>query len=94
MAGPKTAVVLAGGGTKGAFEAGAVRYLVEEEQLLPQILTAASAGAVAAAVLAQARTPKEFAQRSAEGQRRDHDPDPPNQHVDCADDVVEGGVPG
>jgi NTE family protein len=66
MAGPKTAFVLAGGGTKGAFEAGAVRYLVEEEQVLPQILTAASAGAVAAAVLAQARTPKEFAQRSAE----------------------------
>jgi predicted acylesterase/phospholipase RssA len=29
MAGPKTAFVLAGGGTKGAFEAGAIRYLVE-----------------------------------------------------------------
>src|SRR6202167_2757236 len=66
MAGPKTAFVLAGGGTKGAFEAGAIRYLVEEEQILPQILTAASAGAVAAAVLAQARTPREFAQRSQE----------------------------
>jgi predicted acylesterase/phospholipase RssA len=66
MAGSKTAFVLAGGGTKGAFEAGAIRYLVEEEQILPQILTAASAGAVAAAVLAQARTPKEFALRSAE----------------------------
>ena len=66
MTGPKTAFVLAGGGTKGAFEAGAIRYLVEEEQILPQILTAASAGAVAAAVLAQARTREEFAQRSAE----------------------------
>src|SRR3984957_4846194 len=66
MAGPKTAFVLAGGGTRGAFEAGAIRYLVEEEQILPQILTAASAGAVAAAVLAQARTPQEFAQRSSE----------------------------
>src|ERR1700691_1576758 len=66
MAGPKTAFVLAGGGTKGAFEAGAIRYLVEEEQILPQILTAASAGSVAAAVLAQARTPQEFAQRSSE----------------------------
>jgi NTE family protein len=66
MAGPKTAFVLAGGGTKGAFEAGAIRYLVEEEQVFPQIVTAASAGAVAAAVLAQARTPQEFSQRSAE----------------------------
>jgi len=66
VTGPKTAFVLAGGGTKGAFEAGAIRYLVEEEQILPQILTAASAGAVAAAVLAQARSPKEFTQRSQE----------------------------
>src|SRR5580658_9299102 len=63
---PKTAFVLAGGGTKGAFEAGAVSYLVDEAQLFPDVLTAASAGAVAAAVLAQARSPKEFVLRSQE----------------------------
>ena len=29
-----------------------------------------------------------------EGQGRDHDADPADQHVDPADDVVEGGVAG
>jgi len=66
MAAPKTAFVLAGGGTKGAFEAGAIRYLVEEAGILPQVLTAASAGAVAAAVMAQARSPREFRLRAQE----------------------------
>src|SRR6202050_1472857 len=33
-------------------------------------------------------------QHAAEGQGRDHDPVAADQHVDRADDVVEGGVPG
>lgn len=62
----KTAFVLAGGGAKGAFEAGAVSYLVEEEGIVPQIITATSAGAVCAAVLSQARTHEEFVERTRE----------------------------
>jgi NTE family protein len=61
-----TAFVLAGGGTKGSFEAGALQYLVGVEGILPDIITATSAGALAAAVLAQARTRDEFAQRVGE----------------------------
>lgn len=62
----KTAFVLAGGGAKGAFEAGAVRYLVEEEGIVPDIVTATSAGALCAAVLAQARTRQEMLARTRE----------------------------
>jgi NTE family protein len=62
----KTAFVLAGGGAKGAFEAGAVSYLVEEEGIVPGVITATSAGAVCAAVLAQARTREELVERSRE----------------------------
>jgi predicted acylesterase/phospholipase RssA len=62
----KTAFVLAGGGTKGAFEAGAVSYLVEEEGVVPDVITAASAGSVFAAVLAQARTHEELVLRTRE----------------------------
>lgn len=61
-----TAFVLAGGGTKGSFEAGALQYLVGMERITPDIVTATSAGAVAATVLAQARTHAEFAQRVQE----------------------------
>ena len=51
-----TAFVLAGGGTKGAFEVGALQYAVEVEGIAPDIVTATSAGAIAAVVLAQGRT--------------------------------------
>jgi predicted acylesterase/phospholipase RssA len=61
-----TAFVLAGGGTKGSFEAGALAYLVEVERIIPDIVTATSAGAIAATVLAQARTHSEFTQRVQE----------------------------
>jgi predicted acylesterase/phospholipase RssA len=61
-----TAFVLAGGGTKGSFEVGVLQYLIGVEQITPDIVTATSAGAVAATVLAQARTLPEFAQRVAE----------------------------
>ena len=62
----KTAFVLAGGGAKGAFEAGAVSYLVEEEGIVPAVITATSAGSVCAAVLAQARTREEMVARARE----------------------------
>ena len=55
--------MLAGGGTKGSFEVGVLQYLVGLEQIVPDIVTATSAGAIAATVLAQARTLTEFAQR-------------------------------
>jgi len=61
-----TGLVLAGGGTKGAFEAGAVRWLVEEAAVVPEVITAASAGAIIAAVLAQARTHAELVERCRE----------------------------
>ncbi|HEX3793781.1 MAG TPA: patatin-like phospholipase family protein [Acidimicrobiales bacterium] len=64
--GGKTAFVLAGGGTKGSFEAGALQYVVGTEGIIPDIVTATSAGAIAAAVLAQARTLSEFSQRVQE----------------------------
>src|SRR5580698_9125485 len=65
LAGP-TAFVLAGGGTKGSFEVGALQYLVDTERIIPDVVTATSAGAVAAAVLSQARTHDEFSQRVQE----------------------------
>ncbi len=64
--GGPTAFVLAGGGTKGSFEVGALQYLVGMERITPDIVTATSAGAIAATVLAQARTLAEFAQRVQE----------------------------
>jgi predicted acylesterase/phospholipase RssA len=65
MAG-KTALVLAGGGAKGAFEAGAVKYLVEEQGVVPDVLTATSVGSICALVLGQARGHAELAQRVRE----------------------------
>jgi predicted acylesterase/phospholipase RssA len=61
-----TAFVLAGGGAKGSFEVGALQYLVRVEGIIPDIVTAASAGALAATVLAQARTLPEFVRRVQE----------------------------
>ena len=58
--------MLAGGGAKGAFEAGAVKYLVEEEGVVPDVITATSVGAICAAVLAQARTHDELCRRVQE----------------------------
>jgi predicted acylesterase/phospholipase RssA len=61
-----TAFVLAGGGTKGSFEVGVLQYLIGVEGIVPDIVTATSAGAIAATVLAQARTLPEFVQRVQE----------------------------
>ncbi len=58
-----TAFVLAGGGTKGSFEVGVLQYLVGVEGIVPDVITATSAGAIAATVLAQARTLPEFLER-------------------------------
>ena len=55
--------MLAGGGTKGSFEVGVLQYLVGVEGIAPDIITATSAGAIAATVLAQARTLPEFEDR-------------------------------
>src|ERR1700751_5288519 len=55
--------VLAGGGDKGPFAVGVLQYLVGVEQIAPDVITATSAGAIAATVLAQARTLDEFAAR-------------------------------
>ena len=72
-----TAFVLAGGGTKGSFEVGVLQYLVGVEGIAPDIITATSAGAIAATVLAQARTLEEFADagRRDRGRRPRLDPD-------------------
>ena len=63
------AFVLGGGGTKGSFEVGALQYVVGVERMLPDVITATSAGAIAASVLAQARTREEFDQRVGEIER-------------------------
>jgi NTE family protein len=63
LIGGPTAFVLAGGGTKGSFEVGALQYLIATEGIVPDIITATSAGAIGAVVLAQARTLPEFAHR-------------------------------
>lgn len=39
MTEPRTGLVLSGGGTKGAFEVGAVSWLVAEHGLAPQVIT-------------------------------------------------------
>jgi predicted acylesterase/phospholipase RssA len=64
-----TAFVLAGGGTKGSFEVGVLQYLVGVEGITPDVITATSAGAIAATVLSQARTLREFAERVEEIER-------------------------
>lgn len=56
----RRAFVLAGGGTKGAFEAGALAHLVGGAGLVPDVITGASAGSLLALVLAQARGAEEL----------------------------------
>ncbi|HBT16594.1 MAG TPA: hypothetical protein DEB05_06530 [Firmicutes bacterium] len=50
----KRALVLSGGGSKGAFEVGALEYLLIEEKLDFQIFIGTSVGALNAAFLGQA----------------------------------------
>ncbi|MDQ1249338.1 MAG: hypothetical protein QG597_3713, partial [Actinomycetota bacterium] len=55
MTATTTAFVLSGGGAKGSFSAGALAYLIQFKGVTPGIITGTSAGAICAAVLAQAR---------------------------------------
>ncbi|HEY8391695.1 MAG TPA: patatin-like phospholipase family protein [Capillibacterium sp.] len=56
----KRALVLSGGGSKGAFEAGAIAYLLTEEKLDFHLFTGTSVGALNAAYLGQARNHQEL----------------------------------
>lgn len=51
----KTGFVLAGGGFKGAFEVGALSALIKDHGIVPDVITATSAGAVLGTVVAQGR---------------------------------------
>ena len=50
---PNRALVLSGGGSKGAFEVGAVDYLVNESGLDFQVITGVSSGSLNSVILAQ-----------------------------------------
>src|SRR3954466_15169196 len=50
---PRRALVLSGGGSKGAFEVGVVQRLMGEQQLEYELLCGTSVGAINAAYLAQ-----------------------------------------
>ncbi len=56
----KRALVLSGGGSKGAFEVGAIEYLVKRERLNFHVFTGTSVGALNAAFLGQARNRREL----------------------------------
>ncbi len=49
---PQVGLVLVGGGAKGAYQAGALKYLAEETAIEPQIIAGTSIGALNGAVLA------------------------------------------
>lgn len=52
----RRAIVLGGGGAKGDFQVGAVRYLYEVDRFFPDLLVGTSIGALNAAKLAEGRT--------------------------------------
>lgn len=54
----RTAFVMSGGGAKGAFELGALDYLIKDHGRDPQIVVGVSTGTLNAAVLAQGRGPE------------------------------------
>ncbi len=62
----KRALVLAGGGSRGAFECGAIDFLVNEAGLDFDIFLGSSAGALNAAVLGSARNYRELVKQSRE----------------------------
>ncbi len=59
----KRALVLAGGGSKGAFEAGAIEFLVREAGLDFDIFLGTSVGALNAGILGQSRDYRELCQQ-------------------------------
>jgi len=60
-----TALVLSGGGSHGAFQVGAVRYLYTEKQVRPEIICASSVGSINGVKLAEAdqNTPNDHMQK-------------------------------
>ena len=52
--------MLAGGGFKGAFELGALRHLIDDLSITPDVIASASAGSILGMVLSQGRTLAEF----------------------------------
>ena len=62
----KRALVLSGGGSKGAFEVGAIANLVNKKKLDFQLLTGTSVGALNAAFLGQARNHQELQELAEE----------------------------
>ena len=53
----RTAIVMSGGGAKGAFELGAVEYLINEHKVDPDVIVGVSTGTLNAAILAQGKGP-------------------------------------
>lgn len=60
----KNALVLSGGGSRGAFEAGAIDYLVTQAGLDFEIFLGTSAGSLNVAVLGSARNQRELAEQT------------------------------
>ncbi len=56
------ALVLSGGGSKGAFEVGALEYLSRRSDFFPRIMAGTSVGTLVCGPLAQASNPEEFHQ--------------------------------
>jgi predicted acylesterase/phospholipase RssA len=65
----RTGFVLAGGGFKGAFELGALRHLIDDLGIAPDVIASASAGSILGMVLAQGRTHAEFSQQLGSAQQ-------------------------
>ena len=55
-----SALVVSGGGTKGAFEVGALEYLSRNADFYPRIMAGTSAGSLICAPLAQAANAEQF----------------------------------
>ncbi|MFH1891459.1 MAG: patatin-like phospholipase family protein [Candidatus Zixiibacteriota bacterium] len=51
----KTAIVMSGGGAKGAFELGAAHYLIKDKEIDPEVIVGVSTGNLNAAMLAQGK---------------------------------------
>jgi predicted acylesterase/phospholipase RssA len=66
---PRTAFVLAGGGFRGAFEVGALQHLIDDLGIRPDVITAASAGAMFGIIVAQGRTNDELSKHLDEARR-------------------------
>jgi NTE family protein len=60
---PKRAIVMSGGGSKGAFQVGAADYLIKDLKLTFDVVAGVSTGAVNAAALAQAKDHAELVQQ-------------------------------